>query len=514
MDFWIGQVELLRRTEFDAVRELIASQYRLERRPTTAFTRHWFDTFDWRLYHHGRVLEFDAAPRNAVRLRAIEVPGTGIQAALHAIPSCSADWPPGSLRQSLESLCAERALMEKASCEMWVSSYAIIDAHGKIRAWLEHEQARSKHSTVKRCVRIRALRGYFKTGQRLLRLLEQSMDRQGKGAEPYLCCLRRSGLVPGAYSTRLTLELDSDMHSGEALGSLLLALLDIMEANLDGIRRDIDTEFLHDFRIACRRSRTLLTQVRGVLPAIMLPGFKRTFSWLSRSTGVQRDLDVMLLAFPDFQQMVPASMRPALLPLRQLLEERRAAAHLKLLADLKSRRFRAFLRSWRRLLQRCNNGTAQGVRGRRTLRETSDLTLRRVSRDLAEQGNQVVGGGYSEVTHELRKTGKKLRYLLEAFRSLYPDRDIERVVGRLRKLQNTLGEIVDYHVQSSCLEQCANELELGVDTDAATVFAVRQLAAACARRQAEAEPRFASRYRKYLKSTRSGVFRDIFQESR
>ena len=45
------------------------------------------------------------------------------------------------------------------------------------------------------------------------------------------------------------------------------ALLDIMVANEPGMRADLDTEFLHDYRVSLRRTRSLLGQIKNVFPA-------------------------------------------------------------------------------------------------------------------------------------------------------------------------------------------------------------------------------------------------------
>ena len=52
---------------------------------------------------------------------------------------------------------------------------------------------------------------------------------------------------------------------------LVLAHLDrSIEANLQGTIDDIDPEFLHEFRVAVRRSRSVLRHGRRVLPADVL----------------------------------------------------------------------------------------------------------------------------------------------------------------------------------------------------------------------------------------------------
>ena len=50
------------------------------------------------------------------------------------------------------------------------------------------------------------------------------------------------------------------------MATVLTALLDTLEANVPGTMRDIDTEFLHDLRIAVRRTRSALKLAGDVLP--------------------------------------------------------------------------------------------------------------------------------------------------------------------------------------------------------------------------------------------------------
>ena len=51
-----------------------------------------------------------------------------------------------------------------------------------------------------------------------------------------------------------------------APGEIHLALLGILLANEPGLRANLDTEFLHDFRVAVRRTRALLGQIKQVFP--------------------------------------------------------------------------------------------------------------------------------------------------------------------------------------------------------------------------------------------------------
>src|SRR6266550_6449803 len=70
------------------------------------------------------------------------------------------------------------------------------------------------------------------------------------------CALPISGRHPGDYSSKIDVKLTAEMPARCALEEVLLRLLDTLEANVPGTIKDIDTEFLHDLRVAVRRTRS------------------------------------------------------------------------------------------------------------------------------------------------------------------------------------------------------------------------------------------------------------------
>ncbi len=71
-----------------------------------------------------------------------------------------------------------------------------------------------------------------------------------------------------------------------------------MNDNLPGLLADIDTEFLHDFRVAVRRTRATLKLGRPALPDEMRSRWEPEFKWLGDLTTPVRDLDVYELDLP------------------------------------------------------------------------------------------------------------------------------------------------------------------------------------------------------------------------
>lgn len=246
----------------------------------------------------------------------------------------------------------------------------------------------------------------------------------------------------------MNVQLDRGMTIRRALPAILLSQLDMMESKIPGIRDDIDTEFLHDFRIANRRSRSLISGLKGALPAPVRGLGREFFSWLSKQTSTLRDIDVFLLAFRQYRQMLPAEMYEQLMPLQSFLEQRRKTERAALLDVLDSDRFRDYLRDWREALQeetRDETGAAPAVA------DAATEAIWKAWKRMRKHGRQAAGARSDAALHELRISGKKLRYPLEAFRSLYPARDVERAIRQLRKLQNVLGDIVDCQVQQEYL---------------------------------------------------------------
>ena len=164
------------------------------------------------------------------------------------------------------------------------------------------------------------VRGYPKAGRELANLLRK------QGLTPAQGDLMQTpspliGEVPGGYSSKLGLQLDPDMRADQATKVILHRLLDIMLQNEAGTRTGTDTEFLHDFRVAIRRTRSALTQIKAVFPKRVVDRYKTEFAWLGQITSPSRDLDVYLLSFDEYRDSLPADMQADIEPLREFLHQ-------------------------------------------------------------------------------------------------------------------------------------------------------------------------------------------------
>lgn len=469
------------------------------------FRRHYFDTFDWRLWRAGLVLEFDAPPQARARLCSVHGTGPLIEEACAAVPARPAMWPAGPMQAELARLVRDRALLEIGSVDLRVASFELRNRAGKVLAFVEREQlfksgrtGRGRSAAL--ALRIRALRGYAADAAALLADLAPAVPAGGI----FDAAMRQLRRRPGDYSTRLQLRIVRGTDARRALKRVLRFLLDLMDRNLPGIEADLDAEFLHDFRISCRRSRTLVTQLAEVLPAARLRRFRGEFAWLSRVTGPRRDLDVFLLDLERFGAGLDAAERVALEPFRERLRAARAFEHARLLEALAAPRFRNFCADWRAFLE------SRDTRPTGVIAIAAGDATWRAYRRLLRQGRAAGSGAYSEELHELRKTAKKLRYLLEAFRALYPESEVEAVVAVLRKLQNVLGRIVDSQVQQQYLrgQSPAEQAALPAPTRAVLARLARERAA----EGLAAERRFRGRMEDFAGKATAARLRKMLRE--
>ena len=97
--------------------------------------------------------------------------------------------------------------------------------------------------------------------------------------------------------------------------------------------------------------------------------------------------------------------------------------------------------------------------GARTVGELTGERIRRAYERLLRMGGAIDGASPAEVYHDLRKRGKKLRYMLDLFAArLYPGPVVTEMLRALKGLQDTLGRHQDYEVQAALLATLSDEV--------------------------------------------------------
>jgi len=241
----------------------------------------------------------------------------------------------------------------------------------------------------------------------------------------------------------------ADLCAGEILRDMLARQLARMERHETGVFNDHDPEELHDYRVAVRRSRALLTGFKHELGAEARMA-RREFSWLGEMSGPVRDLDLLLGALSGSRRDV------GLDALLKGLSSRREEHFLLLCRALSGSRYRRFKRSWQRQ-------TAPGARQllkkpERTMASLAGPAITRAAVRFRRQALALDRTSPDDAFHRLRKDGKKLRYLLEFFGELFAASAAAELVADLKRLQDALGGLQDLAVQALLLAEVAKEI--------------------------------------------------------
>lgn len=470
----------------------------------------WFDTFDWRLFRRDLFLCHDG-----VRWKLTDKSSgrADSAAAVGAVDNAvfPVDLPPGRIRDQAGPLVKMRCLRVLFAENLTRVIYRILNRDDKTVALVvfdEHCFLPAK--TVCRTLSLQGVRGYDTVYDELLRFVEQFGIRDT--IQEYAFFVEGAGSrgrVPLDYSSKFTLELKPEMSALQAMKKIYRQLFATMQRNEAGMKADLDSEFLHDFRVAVRRTRSGLGQVNDVLPAAVTRDFKEKFAWLGRITGPTRDLDVYLLNEDNYLARLPECLHEGLNSYFAEIRARREGERKKLVRHLNSKKFRQVLHSWQTWIDSEDTGDT----GDNAFLPVPDLAgaivLKRYRKIIAKGAGIGPSSPASEL-HRLRIQCKKLRYILEFFASLYPEKEIRRVIKQLRRLQTNLGDFNDLSVQLEMLRHYLASLRPGSRKHQEIAAALGGLLTNLYHEHRRVRGDFTKRYREFSRPENSSVYFEFF----
>ena len=272
--------------DVEALHDLLASSFEVSRGRSRVVRRAVLDTFDRRLERAGQRLQL-VAEAGEERLELVQsgetlvsvLAGTGPR-----WPAMADALPEGTLKDHVARLAGIRALLVVDERRRLVHRAELRNADGKIVVRLDVDEPAGGGAVPPPVVTVRPLRGYQKEADRAWRLVTTLLGPA-----------REEPVVPRAASPSVA---DPESPARALLAAELTDFLQEVRDNLPGTIGDVDTEFLHDVRVAVRRTRSLLKLGRPALPAHVREAWEPQFKWLGDLTTPVRDLDVYQLGLP------------------------------------------------------------------------------------------------------------------------------------------------------------------------------------------------------------------------
>jgi CHAD domain-containing protein len=423
------------------------------------------DSFDRRLRARGLALTSEHKPSGCtLSLRREDGTPVAALALSCACPRMPRALPASMLRRRVGDALGGRALLPVVECATSADHYTCRDEDGKqvCRLVLSRYAVLDQHEPVLSVLELKPVRGYGKETRAIARRLRATLR-----LEPLAAGVGTALEALGREPAR-ALALRGDMPTAPALGAILHVVLGAMRANEAGIREDIDNEFLHDFRVAMRRSRSLMNAFKSLFEPSRHKHLRGEFSWLSAGTSHLRDLDVMLA---ELEQAARGGGNAGRV-LGAFVAEQRRREHERVVRLLTGARYLRFVREWEQALIELPE-TAPGDGARRALDVAASDAIWRMHGRCVRRVDRLGTEPELAPLHELRKDLKRLRYLVEAFAGIYPARRVKRITTDLKRLQSVLGDICDRSAQHALIQRWQD----GAEADPALAAELARLAA-------------------------------------
>lgn len=475
----------------------------------------YLDTFDWRLMDAGYSLA--AAPGGSrVRLTLGSDDGEVLETGATRLPAFAEDLEDGPVRRTLSRLSKVRRLFPQARATWSERLWIVLDENEKTVVRIRQREgtatapeARSPVPVPPR-LQVLPLKGYRPEFRRVVAGLREVGVSTALPRNQLATILEALGKTPERHSSSTILPLEPELSGNEAARLIHKELLLTMEVNLPGVLQDLDSEFLHEFRVACRRTRSALTQIKEVFPPGDVARYKEEFRWLGRRTGPTRDMDVYLLKIPSYRKALPGSVGDELDPLVAFLRRKKKQHHRSLVRSLTTKRYRALVASWSAFLESSGLEAPLPRNAARPVEAVARERILAVYRKILDRGAKIKRDTPADALHRLRIDCKKLRYLMTFFQTLFPREALAPLIKELKNLQDNLGDFNDLQVQSRALHSFAQEMmDLGVGPPA-TLMAMGQLMGSLETRQTTERLAFHRRFRTFARRENRRHFQELF----
>lgn len=491
------------------LRNALVDNFAVQPGATTQTTRYWYDTFDWSLYRQKQLLVKQGTKwiLQDFQGRIVEEL-SGQRKKFHFLW----DFPDSPLRTELAKSIDIRSLIDIGGEDVKVEELRIVNNDKKIVAFITLQESISRGSGEKLAtVSLREVRGYGKRFHQIANyILSAGVDANSSPADTLAMLLAGTDRWLLDYRSGYNVSLEPDMRAIDALKEIYSYLGERIRKNEQGVIDDIDSEFLHDLRVAVRRIRSGLVLIRGVMAPELVERFKDDFRYIGQVTGAVRDLDVYLLSESDYKARLPERLQVGMDYFFQDLSARRRREQRNLVAELRGDRYKQIIRDWQDIFT-SQKAIPIDKNGDMPIKYVADKIIYKRFRRVLRDGSRIHRGTPDEDLHRLRIQGKKLRYCLEFFASIYDREQMRELIKQLKVLQDNLGEFNDLSVQQNMLSGYLSQVKQ-------TTIKARELSASIgglmtdlSRRHHEVRVQFEERFARFSQKRNVDIYQELFR---
>ncbi len=430
------------------------------------FTRIYLDTFDWRFFRSGSVLE--VILEKGHYLLTWRKLGTGVvldQRTMKSLPRFASEFIAPGLQRRMRDVIGRRSLMPQISLKSDTRKLYLLDGEEKQQLRLEIRQDRvvvpnsTGYLMLPTFVYLFPYRGYRGAYQKILHRITARGGLLPAQKDPLAEAMDYLHIEPEDYNNRPEFELNPDRDAIDGLKEVLEAFRIIMEKNIQGACQAEDPEYLHDFLIAARRTQCLLNRYPDVFQEKALKLIKQDFEWAEQFASPIRDLDIYLSLFDEFASRLDQAHRASLRPLYEYLQDQKSAKQWQMRTALESTRYKKLMENWKRFLDLKQAQKDLPEAAGRPIREVVGIRIADLYREVFSLGRKLDEESSAEALVALHQTSKKLGYHLELFHSLFPKKKIAWLMEAQLSLQKILNSFHDLNLQHDALLEYRQKMQ-------------------------------------------------------
>jgi CHAD domain-containing protein len=483
----------------------------------------YLDTYDWGLRKHRLTLRYRLANGKArYTLKSLGGIEKGMavrnewEFPLSAPASAPAMVSAKEIRKRVEELIFPRKLVERILVTTHRRPYRVVSPEGaeielvfdesgfSPRGLDRYRRAQKLHE-----MEAELLQGPAESLESLASLLQDSFAYLPSSRSKFEVACERLKMFLPAKKPPEKLRIRPEDRMDRALQKILAHQFQRFRDQLPGVRQDIDSEFVHQARVATRRMRSALRLFREAVSPPAAAILEEDLKRLAGLFGKVRDLDVFLLNLSRFRKSVLFFPRKKMRSFEHWMERHRRAPLKALWDALEAPSCRAFERRLIRFLQRPLPLRPRAPWAGKPVAEIAPGIISGLLDAVLQQGQAVLARPKLKEFHRLRIEMKKLRYALEFMAPAYGD-SLNSFIEGMVEIQDCLGELQDTVFSRDFIKFLFDEWK-GKMVDPALVFIlgeIYQLQIETARARREA---FGKIWERFSSSESTGRLKEVLR---
>lgn len=444
--------------------------YKVEKLDPVRNVDTYLDTFDWSLMKNKYALRYRLANGSAnYTLKSVGSIDHGVakraenEIALGKHVDIPTIIPDKQLRKLVDEMIYPRKLIEQVQVRTDRERYRVVSPQGaQIDLAFDTSsfslRGLNKPRSAKKLNEIEAelLNGPEKALPMLSRLLSRRFRYSPSTASKLEVAMERLRVRIPSKKPPAQLKVRLDDRLDVTIRKILTHQFQWFREHLPGVQRDIDTEFVHQARVATRRMRSALRLFSDAIPDRTAAYLSEELKWLGAKFGDVRDIDVFLLNLSQFEDRIEHLPGKKKRSLEKLVTAHRHGLQDALREALESPRYKMFERRFTQFLEKPLPASPRAPLATKMVREVAPVLITEKLDAALRQGRTVLAKLKLKEFHRLRIRMKRLRYACEFMAPAY-EGALDHFIERTVEIQDCLGELQDTVFTRTFIDSLYNE---------------------------------------------------------